>query len=123
VPGPSTVIPGSDPRARSLLQGSLLFCCGFAVLELAAHLLFGESLADGPLKTILRSRHDLFSLGRPAPALSAAVSVLVHAGLAALLSVSLQHTWLRNRKLAASIVLLIFIAFEGAVVALAVGRL
>jgi hypothetical protein len=123
MPGPSTVIPGSDPRARSLLQGSMLFCCGFSILELAVHLLFGESLGDGPLKTLLKSRHELFSLGRPAPALGAAVSVLVHAGLAALLTVSLQHTWLRNRRLAASIVLLIFIAFEGAVVALAVGRI
>ena len=39
-----------------------------------------------------------------------------------LLSAALQHTWLRNRRLAVSIVLLLFVAFQGALVALAVGK-
>lgn len=121
--GPVTVIPKDDPRARNLLTGSLLFCCGFSILELGVFLLLGEQLGDGPLRQILQSRHTLFSLGRSAPALAASVSLLMHAGIAGLLAAALQRTWLRNRKLAGSIVLLIFIAFQATVVALAVGKL
>ena len=80
-------------------------------------------MEDGPLRQILRARHELFCLGRPAPAMAAAVSLLIHAGVAGLLSAALQRTWLRNRKLAASIVLLIFIAFQATLVALAIGKI
>lgn len=121
--GPQTVIPMDDPRAKSLLQGSLLFCCGFSILELGSFLLLGDQMTEGPLRQILQARHLLFSLGRNAPALAAAVSLLVHAGVAGLLAAALQRTWLRNRKLAGSIVLLIFIAFQATLVALAVGKL
>jgi MFS superfamily sulfate permease-like transporter len=55
--------------------------------------------------------------------IAAAVGLLVHAGMAALMSAALQRMWLRNRKLALSMVLLIFVAFEGALVALAIGKM
>jgi hypothetical protein len=122
--GPPSVIPRDDPRARTLLQGSLFLCCGFYLLELGGHLLLGDQIGDGPWRQLLRARHVLFALGREsAPALAAAVGTLLHAGLAGLLSAALQRTWLRNRKLAVSGALLIFIAFQGAVIALAMGKL
>jgi hypothetical protein len=55
-------------------------------------------------------------------ALSAAVGLLLHAGIAGLMSAALQRMWLRTRGLALSMVLLIVVAFEGALVALAIGK-
>lgn len=86
-------------------------------------LLFQDQLGDGALGQILRQRNAVFSLGRASVPLSAAVGVLVHAGMAALMSAALQRMWLRNRGLALSMVLLIFVAFQGALVALAVGKI
>ena len=123
--GSPTVIPRNDPRARTLLQFCLMLCCGFFVLEAAARALL--ALADGEgealklASTLLNDRYRLFSLNRDSLLLYLAAGLLLHAGVAALMGASLQHTWLRNRRLAVSIVLLIFLAFQGAVVALAVG--
>ena len=48
--------------------------------------------------------------------------MLLHAGMAAFMSLALQWTWLRNRKLALSVVFLLFVAFQGALVAVAMGK-
>ena len=116
-----TVIPPSDPRAKTLLGLCLGLCCGVYVLEMVAFLLFQDQL-EGPLKRILVARHELFSLGRHRPGFTALVGVLLHAGMAAFMSLALQWTWLRNRKLALSVVFLLFVAFQGALVAVAMGK-
>jgi hypothetical protein len=121
--GTPTVIPSTDPRARHLLGVCLTLCCGFAVGELVVFLLLGDRLGDGPLHQILAQRNALFGLGKGVMPIAAAVGLLVHAGMAALMSAALQRMWLRNRQLALSMVLLIFVAFEGALVALAIGKL
>lgn len=118
-----TVIPRSDPRARTLLGVCLTLCCGYFIFEMVAFLLVQDQLGEGPLRQILAQRHSLFSLGRNSMPLSAAVGLLIHAGMAALMSAALQRTWLRNRGLALSMVLLIFVAFQGALVALAIGKI
>ena len=118
-----TVIPKTDPRARHLLGVCMVLCCGFSVVEMIVFLLFGERLGDGALYQILTQRNALFGAGKGSVPLSAAVGFLLHAGMAALMGAALQRTWLRNRGLALSIVLLIFVAFEGALVAFAVGKL
>ena len=120
--GPPTVIPRSDPRARTLLGVCLTLCCGVFLAEMIGFLLFGDQLGDGALRQILTQRNALFGLGRGNMALSAAVGLLLHAGIAGLMSAALQRMWLRNRGLALSMVLLIVVAFEGALVALAVGK-
>ena len=121
--GSPTVIPKTDPRARTLLGVCLTLCCGFFILEMVGFLLLGEQLGEGALGQILAQRNALFSLGRSSMPLSAAVGVLIHAGMAALISAALQRMWLRNRGLALSMVLLIFVAFQGALVALAIGKI
>jgi hypothetical protein len=121
--GSPTVIPKTDPRARTLLGVCLTLCCGFFILEMIAYLLLQDHLGDGALRHILDLRNAVFSLGRGSVPLSAAVGVLIHAGMAALISAALQRMWLRNRGLALSMVLLIFVAFQGALVALAIGKI
>lgn len=121
--GSPTVIPASDPRARALLSVCLILCCGYFILEMVLFLLVQDRMGDGPLIQILTQRNALFSLGRGSMPLSAAVGLLIHAGMAALMSAALQRMWLRNRGLALSMVLLIFIAFQGALVALAIGKI
>lgn len=123
--GSPTVIPRTDPRARTLLHFCLALCCGFFVVEAAARGVLALAGGEGEgLKLaglLLEGRYRLFSLGRENLLLYLAAGLLLHAGVAALMSASLQHTWLRSRKLGMSIVLLLFLAFQGAVVALAVG--
>ena len=80
----------------------------------------GEGL--GLLLKVLSSRFALLSLGRNHVVVYAAGGIILHAGIAALLSAALPHLWLRNRRLAISIMLLLFVAFQGALVALAVGN-
>ena len=121
--GSPTVIPKTDPRARTLLGVCLMLCCGFFILEMVGFLLLEGRLGDGALRHILEQRSALFGLGRASMPLSAAVGVLIHAGMAALMSAALQRMWLRNRGLALSMVLLIFVAFQGALVALAIGKI
>jgi hypothetical protein len=121
--GSPTVIPKTDPRARTLLGVCLTLCCGFFILEMIGYLLLQDQLGDGALRHILDLRNAVFSLGRGSMLLSAAVGVLIHAGMAALMSAALQRMWLRNRGLALSMVLLIFVAFQGALVALAIGKI
>jgi hypothetical protein len=121
--GSPTVIPRTDPRARTLLGVCLTLCCGFFILEMVGFLLFQEKLSDGALRQILSQRNALFGLGKGNMPLTAAVGLLIHAGMAALLSAALQRMWLRNRGLSLSMVLLIFIAFQGALVALAIGKI
>ncbi len=121
--GTPTVIPNTDPRARTLLGTCLTLCCGFFVLEMIAFLLFQDRMDEGLLKHILLRRNTLYSLGQANVPLSAAVGLLIHAGMAGLMSAALQRMWLRNRGLALSMVLLIFLAFQGAVVAVAIGKL
>ena len=120
--GSPTVIPLTDPRARTLLGVCLTLCCGYFILEMVAFLLLQDHLGDGALRQILTLRNNLFGLGKNSMPLSAAVGILIHAGMAALMSAALQRMWLRNRGLATSMVLLIFIAFQGALVALALGK-
>jgi hypothetical protein len=120
--GTPTVIPSTDPRARHLLGVCLTLCCGFWIAELVGFLVFGELLGDGALHQILAQRQALLGLGKGSVPLSAAVGLLIHAGMAALMSAALQRMWLRNRGLALSMVLLIFIAFQGALVGLALGK-
>jgi len=121
--GPPTVIPRTDPRARTLLGVCLTLCCGFFILEMVGFLLLQDQLGNGPLPHILAQRNALYGLGKGSMPLSAAVGLLIHAGMAALMSAALQRMWLRNRGLALSMVLLIFVAFQGAVVALAIGKI
>jgi len=121
--GSPTVIPKTDPRARTLLGVCLTLCCGFFIFEIIGFLLLEEQLGEGALHHVLAQRNALFSLGRASMPLSAAVGVLIHAGMAALMSAALQRMWLRNRGLALSMVLLIFVAFQGALVALAIGKI
>ena len=121
--GTPTVIPSTDPRARHLLGVCLTLCCGFFIAEMIVFLLLGDLLGDGALHQILARRHELYGLGKGSVPLSAAVGLLIHAGMAALMSAALQRMWLRNRGLALSMVLLIFVAFQGALVGLAVGKL
>jgi len=121
--GPPTVIPLTDPRARTLLGVCLTLCCGFFILEMVGFLLLQDQLGNGLPAHILAQRNALFGLGKGNMPLSAAVGILIHAGMAALMSAALQRMWLRNRALAISMVLLIFVAFEGAVVALAIGKI
>ena len=125
---PATVIPKTDPRRRTLLGVCLSLCCGFFIVELIAFLMLRERATENAgegmklLLQVLTSRYALFSLGRDHVVIYAAGGLVLHAGIAALLSAALPHTWLRNRRLALSIVLLIFVAFQGALVALAVGK-
>jgi hypothetical protein len=121
--GSPTVIPRTDPRARTLLGFCLVLCCGYFIVELVAWLLLQEQIGNGALGHILAQRHALFGLGKGSMPLSAAVGILIHAGMAALMSAALQRMWLRNRGLALSMVLLIFVAFQGALVALAIGKI
>jgi len=121
--GTPTVIPNSDPRARHLLGVCLTLCCGFFIAEMIVFLLFGDLLGDGALHQILAQRHAVYGLGKGNVPLAAAVGLLIHAGMAALMSAALQRMWLRNRGLALSMVLLIFVAFQGALVGLAIGKL
>ena len=121
--GPPTVIPKTDPRARTLLGVCLTLCCGFFILEMVAFLLLQDQLGNGPLGHILEKRYAVFSLGKNSMPLAAAVGLLMHAGMAALMSAALQRMWLRNRGLSLSMVLLIFLAFQGALVALAIGKI
>ena len=121
--GPPTVIPRSDPRARTLLGVCLTLCCGVFLVEMIGFLLFEDQMGSGALRQILAQRHALFGLGRESMPLSAAVGLLLHAGIAGLMSAALQRMWLRNRGLALSMVLLIVVAFEGALVALAIGKI
>ena len=121
--GSPTVIPRNDPRARTLLGLCLTLCCGYFILEMVVFLLLQDQLGEGLLRQILAQRNALFALGRNSMPLSAAVGILIHAGMAALMSAALQRMWLRNRGLAVSMVLLIFIAFQGALVALAIGKI
>ena len=118
-----TVIPRTDPRARTLLGVCLTLCCGFFILEMIGFLLVQDQLGDGPLRQILTQRNAVFGLGRSSMPLSAAVGLLIHAGMAALMSAALQRMWLRNRGLALSMVMMIFVAFQGALVALAIGKI
>jgi hypothetical protein len=121
--GSPTVIPKTDPRARTLLGVCLTICCGFFILEMVGFLLLQEQLGEGALRHVLEQRYALFSLGRGSMPLSAAVGVLIHAGMAALMSAALQRMWLRNRGLSLSMVLMMFVAFQGALVALAIGKI
>jgi hypothetical protein len=118
-----TVIPRTDPRAKQLLTVCLLLCCGFYLVELVGFLLFEKDMGNGPLHQILAQRQALFGLGKGVVPIAASVGLLIHAGMAALMSAALQRMWLRNRKLALSMVLLIFVAFQGALVALAIGKI
>ena len=120
--GSPTVIPKTDPRARTLLGVCLTLCCGFFVAEMVGFLLFQEQMKEGALLHVLTLRNALFGLGRGNMPLSAAVGLLLHAGIAALMSAALQRMWLRNRGLALAMVMLIFVAFQGALVALAIGK-
>lgn len=121
--GSPTVIPRTDPRARTLLGLCLTLCCGYFILEMVGFLLFHDHLGEGALRQVLAQRNALFGLGKNSMPLSAAVGLLIHAGMAALMSAALQRMWLRNRGLALSMVLLIFVAFQGALVALAIGKI
>jgi hypothetical protein len=118
-----TVIPRTDPRARTLLGICLTLCCGCFIVEMIVFLLFQDQVGNGALNQILSQRNALFALGKGSMPLSAAVGLLLHAGMAALMSAALQRMWLRNRGLALSMVLLIFVAFQGALVALAIGKI
>ena len=124
----ATVIPKTDPRRRTLLGVCLAICCGFFIVELIAFLFLqeraGSFQSEGMklLFQVLTSRFALLSLGRNHVVIYAAGGLILHAGIAALLSAALPHIWLRNRKLALAIVLLLFVAFQGALVALAVGK-
>lgn len=120
---PPTVIPRNDPRARTLLGVCLLLCCGCFILEMVGFLLFGEHISNPLVYHILEQRNLLFGLGRGSMPLTAAVGLLIHAGMAAFMSAALQRMWLRSRKLSLSMVLLIFVAFQGSLVALAIGKL
>ena len=120
---PPTVIPRNDPRARTLLGVCLSLCCGFFILEMVGFLLFGAQFGDGLPFHILEQRNALFSLGKGSMPLTAAVGLLIHAGMAAFMSAALQRMWLRNRGLALSMVFLIFLAFQGSLVALAIGKI
>ncbi len=120
---PETVIPRSDPRARTLLSLCLGLCCGFFLVELVAFLLLQAQggAAAGAFYQILEVRYRLFALGKGNVPVYAGVGILIHSGIAALMCAALTHTWLRNRKLAISAVVLVFLAFQGALVALAMG--
>jgi hypothetical protein len=120
--GSPSVINRDDPRARALLRLCLMLSCGFFVVEMIAYLCLREHLGEGDILRVLDGRQRLFALGRNNLVVGAAAGLLIHAGMAALLSLALQLTWLRSRSLALSIVLLIFVAFQGSVVALAVGN-
>lgn len=121
--GSPTVIPRTDPRARHLLGVCLTLCCGFFIAEMIVWLVFGDMLGDGALRQILQQRHAVYGLNKSSVPLAAAVGLLIHAGMAALMSAALQRMWLRNRGLALSMVLMIFVAFQGALVGLAIGKL
>jgi len=120
--GSPSVIGRDDPRARALLTVCLLLCCGCFVVEMIGYLCLREYLASGDLLRVLDGRQRLFALGKNNLVVGAAAGLLMHAGMAALMSAALQRTWLRSRSLALSIVVLIFVAFQGGVVALAVGN-
>ena len=119
-----TVFPKNDPRRRTLLGTCLVLCCGFFVLELIVFLFVQELLrADGGFfSQILQRRFGLFSLGRSNVVIYCGVGLLMHAGIAAFMSVILQQVWLRNRRLAVSVALLIFVAFQGSLMAIAMGE-
>lgn len=120
--GSPTQIPRNDPRARTLLGACLAICCGFFVVELIAHLALDSLGGGGLLADVLRRRFRLLSLGRSNLAYYAGLGLLIHAGAAALMSATLQRLWLRNKKLALSVVLLLFVAFQGCLVAMAMGE-
>jgi hypothetical protein len=123
MPSP-TVIPATDPRAKALQGVCLALSCGFFIVELVSYLLLQPMGPEegGVAFRVLEARAKLFGLGKNHMAVYAAAGVLIHAGIAALLSAALQRTWLRSRRLALSAVLLLFTAFQGALVALALGQ-
>ena len=120
-----TVFPKNDPRRRTLLGACLVLCCGVFVLELIVMLFVRDLLGaeEGFLGKILAGRFGLFSLGRFNVAIYGGVGLLMHAGMAAFMSIVLQQIWLRNRKLAISVGILLFVAFQGALMGLAMGEL
>ncbi len=121
--GSPSVIQRDDPRARARFRLCLLLCCGFFLVEMVAYLCIHESLpAASEFRRVLDGRQRLCAFGRTNAILGAAGGLLLHAGLAALMSATLQRTWLRSRSLAMSIVILIFVAFQGGIVAVAVGN-
>ena len=61
--GSPTVIPRTDPRARTLLGVCLTLCCGYFILEMVGFLLFEDQLGNGALRQILSQRNSLFGLG------------------------------------------------------------
>jgi hypothetical protein len=120
--GPESVLVRNDPRARTLLGTCLGITCGFFILEMVVYFFIQERLPEGHvLRHILEDRYRFFSRGNLLTYL--AFGLLLHAGIAGLMSAALQRTWLRNRRLALSAVLLIFVAFEGALVALSMGKI
>ena len=119
----ATVFSRNDPRVRTLLGCCLILCCGAFIVELIAFL-FMQGLAgssNGIAYQILEVRYVLFSMGNDSVATYVAIGFLLHAGIAALMGATLQRLWLRSWKLAASSVLLIFVAFEGTLIGLAMG--
>ena len=106
-----------------MLGTCLILCCGFFVVELIVYLFVQDLLGadDGFLSKILMRRFGLFSLGRSNLAIYGGVGLLMHAGMAAFMSVILGQIWLRSRKLALSVALLIFVAFQGCLMAVAMG--
>jgi hypothetical protein len=118
--GPPTVLPQDDPRTRQLLRGCLFFCSGFALAEWGVATWMPGLIPWPDLRQAMEARQALFALGgKGGPGVAAATSVLLHAGTAAFMTAALQRTWLRNRSLALSVVLLLFTAFQGALVGLA----
>jgi hypothetical protein len=102
------------------LRGCLFFCSAFALVEWGVAAFFPGMVPWSDLLHVLEARQRLFSLGgKGGPGVAAAASVLLHAGTAAFMTAALQRTWLRNRSLALSVVLLLFTAFQGALVGLA----
>ena len=119
----ATVISRNDPRARTLLACCLILCCGTFVAELIAYL-FMQDANETPVSALhglLVDRYLLFSMGRPGVATYAVIGFLLHAGIAAILGATLQRLWLRSWKLAASTVILIFMAFQVILIGLAMG--
>lgn len=114
-----TVISGAD--ARALLRICTLLCCGIFILEAIAYLnsVIGPIPMPLPLKNILDGRYELMSLGRDHPVAYVAVGLLLHCGMATLLTLALQRLLLRNRGLAIATGILILLALEGCLVALA----
>ncbi len=118
-----TVISGA--AARALLKFCTLICCGVFVLEAVVYLnvVHGPVPVHDMLGKILEGRYDLLSLGRKNPVAYLAMGLLLHCGMATLITLALQRLLLRNRGLAILTGALIFLALEGCFVALAMGSL